>query len=481
MPDRSIKDVWESIPSKYKMSFTILLITASTMIIYTLILAFSIQGMLGLYRWVLYTRIGVITLGILAIVLPLLLLLDVFIAGKRKRKIRVPSRILWIITLIALISPIGLQTWLRVNWATRYGDTAPQLIIMDGKGTNGLPNLAVVYYSKNPEIHNFSYGTGLLSYNIIDQEKTHNHVYVLENLSPNAEYWYKINNGNKTYFRTPRGTPNFLKFAYTSDPHIGGTFSNITATRNIVNLIADPTRNNEIFLCGGDVVDFGFSDIEWGKGIEELKNLTSRIPTRTAVGNHDAMFSGDKFYLDYYYPEALPLENGTQFYQRFDVNGVHFLVLDLEWGTEYYFGKQEKWLKAQLDDINATDPNGWIVVMSHTYYYASGTFSTGTPWYDNQETISTLIPIFEAYDVDLVLSGHIHDIQFLQMNNISYAIMGSFGGFLEPEPDTFSVAEKLYFNHKNYGFMEVEILGDYANITIFDDRANHLYNCTIWK
>lgn len=352
---------------------------------------------------------------------------------------------------------------------------------MDGKGNNGIPNIAVIYYSRLARMDTFQYGTGSLTFNITDSQKTHNHIYIFENLQPNTEYWYQINNGDKTTFKTPNATPNQLKFAYTSDPHIGGTFSNITATRNIINQIANSSRNNEIFLCGGDIVDFGFSDIEWGKGIEEIKNLTSKIPTRTAVGNHDAMFSGDKFYLDYFYPGDLPLDNGTQFYQRFDVNGIHFLVLDLEWGTEYYFGKQEAWLKAQLNEINSTDPNGWIVVMSHTYYFASGTFSTGTPWYDNEETISTLVPIFEAYDVDLVLSGHIHDIQFHQMNNVSYAIMGSFGGFLEPEPDTYTVADERYFNHESYGFMEVEIMGNYADIIIYDDQANHLYNCTIWN
>jgi UDP-2,3-diacylglucosamine pyrophosphatase LpxH len=371
------------------------------------------------------------------------------------------------------VTPVSLSSWVFINWGVRGGNTSPQLLLVEDNGKNGIPNYVVACYTNNPTKLTFKWGIMNLSNTIIDSTPQTAHVYSLENLLPLTEYWYQVSNNNSVLkFKTPSNATNYLKIAVAGDPHIGGLTSNKTATSKILSHIVDPSRKINMFLSPGDIVDYGFSDTEWVKAVNFISATSSIVPIRTTPGNHDAMFGGDKFYMDYFYPTGAPLINGTQFYQRIDFNQIHFLVLDLEWGTERYFGEQEVWLKQQLASI---DPNDWTIVMSHTFYYASGTIAAGTFWKDNPETIKTLVPLFEQYDVDMVFSGHIHAMEHLIQNNISYSVIGAAGGKLEPPKTDNSTARSNFYSRDIFGYLEVEFQGDYANLTYYDTEAQSLF------
>jgi predicted MPP superfamily phosphohydrolase len=478
----NITEIWQGISPKARKIWFIGICLAMLLTFGALIGAFSMKGMLGLFRWVIFIRIGIIFLIVLTAFLPVIGVLDFYIASKRtKRPIRAPSRVMWVLILGLVLFPSILMGVMAANLNTRAGDSPPQLIMLDGNHSNGMPIIAIVYRSATPRIDTLHYGIGNLDLTISDTIATNNHIFVFPTLTPNSIYQYRVNDGTIFEFKTPTGLQQVMKFAVTSDPHIGFGFSNLEATNKISALIGNPTRQNEVFFLLGDVVENGFSDKEWVYGLNALHSLTATMPIRTCVGNHDAMFGGDKFYLDYFYPNDAPTVSGTQFYQRMDLNGIHFLILDVEWGTEYYFGEQENWLKTQLADINTTDPNGWTIVMSHGFYYASGSFAAGTPWVDNEETISALVPLFKQYDVDLVLSGHIHDMQLLEKDGINYAIVGAYGGALEPDANIDSVATSLFHNNKDFGFLEVDIQGAQANLSFYNQDATLLKSHVISK
>jgi predicted phosphodiesterase len=94
----------------------------------------------------------------------------------------------------------------------------------------------------------------------------------------------------------------------------------------------------------------------------------------------------------------------------------------------------------------------------------------GWPWYDNPDTITALTPLFEENGVDIVFSGHIHQMELLEQSNVTYVICSGLGGLPDPERAYLSPASQWYVSGE-YGYADVTIDGDVAEI-IFRDPEN---------
>jgi 2',3'-cyclic-nucleotide 2'-phosphodiesterase (5'-nucleotidase family) len=97
-----------------------------------------------------------------------------------------------------------------------------------------------------------------------------------------------------------------------------------------------------------------------------------------------------------------------------------------------------QWLEATL----AANTQPWLIVLFHV------------PPYDAlpEDTMGdavriNLVPLFERYGVDLVLSGHNHNYQRSIVNGLTYIVTGGAGAELDfiagPDPDT----EAFYNGH----------------------------------
>jgi 3',5'-cyclic AMP phosphodiesterase CpdA len=97
----------------------------------------------------------------------------------------------------------------------------------------------------------------------------------------------------------------------------------------------------------------------------------------------------------------------TSQYYSFDYQNVHFTVMSDyvpdQIGSEQYIFVQNDLAKA------AADPNiDWIVIVHHDQQYAStanNLLSRVNKWKEAYH------PLFDQYDVDLVLQGHQHNYQ----------------------------------------------------------------------
>lgn len=239
--------------------------------------------------------------------------------------------------------------------------------------------------------------------------------------------------------------------------------------------IANPGYNFDAFFFLGDSVQMGFHDSLWQKAIESFSPTTSIIPSRPIIGNHDTLLAGLNLYEDYCYPDVMELETGSRLYYRIDINDVHFLLLDLEWSAESYTAAQNEWLEKQLASI---PPEDWTIVMSHGYYYSSGTIDYGWQCWDNQETIQRITPLFEKYDVDLVVSGHNHLLEVLQESEVTYFICGAFGGPPLPER-TYTSPQSIWYKQGAYAFMDVTIDAQAAKIVFRDPDYNEIGTFTV--
>jgi hypothetical protein len=140
------------------------------------------------------------------------------------------------------------------------------------------------------------------------------------------------------------------------------------------------------------------------------------------------------------------------------------------------------WFETELEEN--TDPDDWILVMSHCFYYASGYNVDGSDWWDQQDMIDTFEPIFVDNGIDLVFSGHNHIFEVLENEGVYYNIVGGLGGI----PDTYYAEEgvvgqegtgSIYYSTDVFGFLEVDIQGDIAYLAFKTPENQIVYNYTV--
>lgn len=433
---------------------------------------FSLHGTLGLVQVNHSIRYLFIILVAYGLAVPVIAFLDVLIQSRRSvDRINLPSLPVRIAAIVGIVIPIAMFGFLFINGPChRVGDKPPQLLLADGAGAHGIPDMAVCFWTLDASQNTLEWGTTEKQETVQEQKPSQQHAFNLPDLHPNTEYWYRIDGGEIFRFTTPPAADKPLRFAVGSDAHVGASTSRHDLTLKMLHQIADPEHNFDAFFFLGDFVDMGYQDSLWHKAIESFSPTTSVIPSRPIIGNHDTLFGGLNLYEDYCYPDGMELETGSRLYYRIDINDIHFLLLDLEWSAESYTAAQNEWLEKQLASI---PPEDWTIVMSHGYYYSSGTVGYGWNWWDNQETIQRITPLFEKYDVDLVVSGHNHILEVLQESGVTYLICGAFGGPPEPER-TYTSPQSIWYKSGAYAFMDVTIDAQAATIIFRDPDYNEL-------
>ena len=440
--------------------------------------AFAQHGTIGLYRVNGLFKLLFIVLAIFGVGLIGLALLE------RRLQSRQPNRRTLLLsislragTLAGIVVFIVAFFYIGMIPGPLKAGESPQLLMEDGSGINGVPNLAITYNTLKPTSDTVKWGLENSGFMLNEEKPSKQHVFTLNDLQPDTKYWYQINNGRKTYFTTPPTNGKPLHFAVASDAHFGTTTSRTDLSLKMLQQIADPANNFNLFFYLGDLVHHGFADTQWQEALQDMSLTTSTVPVKYAIGNHDTLLGGLQHWEAYCAPAGMTLQSGTRLYQRIDVGKVHFLVIDLEWSSESFNAAQSKWLEQQLAGIPQDD---WTIVMGHGFYYASGSVVAGWKWYDNPETIKKLTPLFEKYNVDLVFSGHAHEAELLQKTGVTYVINGTFGGALE-DNRTYVSPESVWYSNTDFAFVDITINGSAANLVFRDPDGNEIKSITVTK
>lgn len=133
-----------------------------------------------------------------------------------------------------------------------------------------------------------------------------------------------------------------------------------------------------------------------------FQEVFSRSTAWPIPGNHDW---GSDIETNYAQQWKLP---GNEHYYSFDQGNVHFIGLDSKNGEFYEYDKQVSWLENDLK--KAKGNYDWIVVFLH-HNGKSCTYK------DDYEAVVSLYPLFDRYNVDLVLNGHAHTYERLKPMN----------------------------------------------------------------
>ena len=273
------------------------------------------------------------------------------------------------------------------------------------------------------------------------------HTVTLQNLQPGTEYEYRLGCGDKRseWFRLTTA-----KIIATSNGNItieqgnnatskeNATAAQTNATTEQGNAykalifpdsqsanykswesVAMPAwqRNQDarFFIAMGDLVDNGEHAYQWNEWFSRIRPMITRIPVAPVLGNHETYTSDWKVrlplaYLHYFQlPEGAPEKYKNQFYS-FDYGDVHFVVLnnlmrEMEQFQPDMLQEQLAWFRADMEKTKKK----WKIVLMHKDVLRYAFLTRKTPRAEGiSEEGETLMPLFDQYGVDVVLTAHLH-------------------------------------------------------------------------
>ena len=188
-----------------------------------------------------------------------------------------------------------------------------------------------------------------------------------------------------------------------------GPKSRITAT--VSQMVAQDARAgyDAVVLLGDLVYPKGDAAEAPARISDVFQPITSRGAALLPVlGNHDYMSNEQGAIME-------TVGRTTTWYEQ-RIGIVRVIVLDTE---QIDSAEQTRWLRTRL---SATTNAAWTIVAMHKPAYSAGLHGS------TQAVQDAWVPLFEKYDVPLVLAGHDHDYQRSRaINGITYVVSGGAG------------------------------------------------------
>jgi hypothetical protein len=201
--------------------------------------------------------------------------------------------------------------------------------------------------------------------------------------------------------------------------------------------------NPELIITTGDHVKNVKSADCWIEMSEEIKDKM-----KIAIGNHDRDSSK-------IYKQITRNHNLTSPYYSHHFKNIHFISLS----TEHPFeegSKQYEFIKSDLEKTSTNSSIDWIIVHNHKALY-----STRNDMEVAEELRNTYHPLFEKYNVDLVISSH------NQYYERTYPLL--YNNEDDQEPIIIDNSESNYSNTKGIIFLTVGTGGDELQDIIYKE------------
>jgi hypothetical protein len=88
--------------------------------------------------------------------------------------------------------------------------------------------------------------------------------------------------------------------------------------------------------------------------------------------------------------------------------------------------------------------------------------------------IETFSDLYQKSGVDLVLSGHDHQMEHITVDGIDYVIIGALGGKPDREPTYISPGSQ-FFSLGVFGYLDIRITQDTYRVSFIDETGEELY------
>ncbi len=241
---------------------------------------------------------------------------------------------------------------------------------------------------------------------------THLHRVVLTQLEPNTTYFYKVylDNeelipGGQLSFRTnpmPGAKTPFTFLAF------GDFGTDLDGQERLRDRMKQDTFSFIVTTGDNAYQDGRYEDFA-EKVFEEYPEIFGKGPIYPSLGNHEYHTDDGAPYLDVFdLPRQAWRAHEEERYYSFDYGNTHFVVLDsnapLDVDDHASNNDMFDWLRHDLS--NTKQP--WKIAVLHHSPYSTGDHGS------DERARAKLVPIFEQFEINLVLSGHDHTYQRTQ-------------------------------------------------------------------
>lgn len=416
-----------------------------------------------------------------------------------------PIELKYLLYLELIFAPILTMTiWWYVY--THYVNVTPSAKIAyewdDGPwllyGKDPKTEMKICWITKEKEITCVEYGldeNNLHRIALNKEGRRKMHVVTLRELQPGTKYIYRICNNEKRgelfHFKTGPSTFEPFSAILVGDTQNGGGFGTDSwAFYSIANDIEN--QDFEFLMHTGDVSDQGNDIKSWHKFFETGKNILRTHPLEISVGNHDTgtqflhdhdikKYPDEGANFDYFfpYPYTRPVEEDriTPFKSRhyyFDYSNCRFIFIDTQ-NSKMAEPNSCQW--NFLENVLGTCPSGfWKVIISHRTLITLNKNENGTYGLKKSKFGKFVVPIFDKYGVDFVISGHAHNYQHIEWKSnqsdriTHYFVSGRAGNKLRKNENqnvtAYAISAYKYLENSSH-YMKINFTESTAEIKVF--------------
>lgn len=287
------------------------------------------------------------------------------------------------------------------------------------QGTEGSP---IVYFGTDSQNLKAYHGTSNSVDPSLTSGKSYCYNYVtVTGLAENTTYYYAVAKGDTVSATEVYRTGDFdsVNILYVGDPQVGaskgqpqgegklvqGTGAANTAARNdgfawdrTLDIALEQNPNLNFMISAGDQVNNTGNAKEEEYAAYLSASALKSLPAATTIGNHDSLNPDYSYHFNNPNPTGLGMtQAGGDYYYSYGP-GL-FIMLN----TNNYNAAEHK--EAIRQAVEAYPDAQWRVVTIHQDIYGSGLDHSDT---DGMILRTQLTPIFDEFDIDVVLQGHDH-------------------------------------------------------------------------
>ena len=336
-------------------------------------------------------------------------------------------------------------------------------------------SVEIAWRTLEERIGQVKYGTdkGILSEALFEPEARQKHHIKLQGLDVSTRYFYEVYSGGERVadeekFRTARGHEE-SQFSFLV---LGDSGVDTPTQWDVGRQMLRSTNEREVdFVVHVGDVHQGAGDYYDNIFFKPYGALLKNINVFTSLGNHDVITDNGAVYLDDFY---LPRNNpdSTERYYSFRWANAYFIALDTN--GDYSPGSpQHAFLtRALADTLRRTAT--WTFVYAHHPPYTEH----WTNYYGDKRVQDHLVPLYEEYDVDMVMNGHTHSYERGEKEHVHYLVSGGGGGNLD---DYFVDYDHITFSDMVHHFTRIDVDDDELHVTATDQHGELVDRFTVHK
>ena len=271
-----------------------------------------------------------------------------------------------------------------------------------------------------------------LTQSVVETAAVTEHELPLSGLPPGTKIFYRVEADGTVlstpadcFFTTPPATGATAPIRFWVLGDSGTANAGAAAVRDAyATAIHSSASPAQFMMMLGDNAYAVGSDAEYQQAVFNVyPALLRQLPLWPTIGNHETYAVGGGLDMPYLNIFSLPaagecggVASGTEYYYAFNHGNVHFVCLDSMVSSRASNGAMAQWLQADLQ----ANLLPWTVAFFHHPPYTKGSHNSDLET-ELVQMRTNLLPILEAYGVDLVLTGHSHSYER------SYLLDGHYG------------------------------------------------------